>query len=397
MAEGVQVGLEVIGMDWEKHFETFAKYFQTTATILLITILLMVFLEGFSFLGITAYRYVSTQGASDSRVNNEVYNNCSWANEYFKEFGHSFRKQDIPYIGWSRIECSGKYVNIDENGLRHTWNGKNSSNDTVKIYFFGGSTTWGTGARDNYTIPSLVSKYLFENNINAEVTNYGETGFQNTQETIFLMLELRKDTPDIVIFYDGVNDAYSAYQNKKAGVPQHGAVLACKNKYINYVVTMYTGHSYFWQCFTYFKNKLIGPRDKSVHTSDNAIENKEELAEDVIDAYSHNIKMIHGLEKEYGFKSYFFWQPCIYTKKHLSETEESLIEEQLETSQLYNLEVNYSHVKLNEDASFIDISKVFDSHNETVFIDWCHLGENGNEIIANRIGETIIKDIREGE
>lgn len=383
-------------MNRKKYFEIFTKYFQTVATILLTTILLIAVLEVFSFLGITAYRYVS-QDVSDPRVKNEVYDNCSWADEYFKEFGQCGNTQDIPYIGWSRVEYSGKYVNIDENGLRYTWNSKNSSNDPINIYFFGGSTTWGTGARDNYTIPSLVSKYLFENNINAEVTNYGETGFQNTQETIFLMLELRKETPDIVIFYDGVNDVYSAYQNKMAGVPQHGAVLACKNKYINYAVTMYTGHSYFWQCFTYLKNKVIGTRDKSVHATDNAIENKEELAEEVIDVYSHNIKMIHALEKEYGFKAYFFWQPCLYTKKHLSETEENLTEQQLEISQLYNLGVNHSHLKLNEDTSFIDISNIFDNHNETVFIDWCHLGENGNEIVANKIGKTILEDLRERE
>jgi len=96
----------------QKHFETFTKYFQTTATILLTTILLIAVLEGFSFLGITAYHYVSV---SDSRVNNEVYDNCSWADEYFKEF-RQCRTQDIPYIGWSRVEYSGKYVNIDENG-----------------------------------------------------------------------------------------------------------------------------------------------------------------------------------------------------------------------------------------------------------------------------------------
>ncbi len=382
----------------QKYFEIFTKYFQIVATILLTTILLIAVLEGFSFLGITGYRYVSTpeQDVSDSRVNNEVYYNCSWADEYFKEF-RQCRTQDIPYTGWSRLEYSGKYINIDENGLRYTWNSKNSSNDTVKIYFFGGSTMWGTGARDNYTIPSLVSKYLFENNISANVTNYGETGFQNTQETIFLMLELRKDTPAIVIFYDGVNDAYSAYQNKKAGVPQHGAIPACKNKYINYVVTMYTGHSYFWHCFTYLKNKVIGTRDKSVHATDNAIENKEELAEEVIDAYSHNIRMIHALEKEYGFKAYFFWQPCLYTKKHLSETEENLSEQQLEIAQLYNLEVNHSHLKLNADTSFKDISNIFDDYNETMFIDWCHLGENGNEIVANKIGEIIRGGLREKE
>ena len=210
------------------------------------------------------------------------------------------------------------------------------------------------------------------------------------------MLELRKDTPDIVIFYDGANDVYSGYQNKKAGVPQHGAISAYNIKYMNFV-TMYTECSYFWECFTYLKNKLVDARDKSIYATDNAIEDKEKLAEDVIDTYSRNIKTIHGLEKEYGFKSYFFWQPSLYTKKYLSETEENLIEKHLEMAQLYNLAVNYSHLKLNADTSFNDISNIFDNHNETVFIDWAHLGENGNEIVANEIGEIIIKDLRERE
>ena len=330
------------------------------------------------------------------RVNNEVYDNCSWADELFKEFRQQ-EVQDIPYIGRSRREYSGKYINVDENGLRYTWNSKNSANDPIKIYFFGGSTTWGTGARDNYTIPSLVSKYLFENNISANVTNYGESGYQNTQETIFLMLELQKDIPDFVIFYDGVNDVYSAYQNKIAGVPQHGATPAYNIKYISYFVNLYTTHSYFWSCFTYFKNKLLGTRDKSVYATDTAIENEEKLAEDVIDTYSHNMKIIHGLEKEYGFKSYFFWQPSLCTKKYLSKTEESLMESRTEVAQLYNLGVNYTHLKLNADTSFIDISNIFDNHNKTVFIDWCHLGENGNEIVANKIGKTIQEDLRERE
>jgi len=73
------------------------------------------------------------------------------------------------------------------------------------------------------------------------------------------------------------------------------------------------------------------------------------------------------------------------------------MESRTEVAQLYNLGVNYTHLKLNADTSFIDISNIFDNHNKTVFIDWCHLGENGNEIVANKIGKTIQEDLRERE
>src|SRR3954451_8179244 len=86
---------------------------------------------------------------------------------------------------------------------------------------FGGSTLCGIGARDHYTIPSFLSKMLtqaFPERI--RVTNYGTTGFVNTQEMILLIRELQRGCrPQIVIFYDGYNDTFSAFQNRIAGIP----------------------------------------------------------------------------------------------------------------------------------------------------------------------------------
>ena len=37
-----------------------------------------------------------------------------------------------------------------------------------------------------------------------------------------LFLQLREgNIPDLVVFYDGVNDVFSAYQQGKAGIPQN--------------------------------------------------------------------------------------------------------------------------------------------------------------------------------
>ena len=51
------------------------------------------------------------------------------------------------------------------------------------------------------------------------VVNFGESGFVSTQGVIQLILELQSgNIPDLVIFYDGVNDVYAAYQS---GRPTH--------------------------------------------------------------------------------------------------------------------------------------------------------------------------------
>lgn len=81
---------------------------------------------------------------------------------------------------------------------------------------------WGSGARDSFTIPSLLSQILSEHGISIHVVNYGESGFVSTQEVIALMLQLKKgNIPDVVMFYDGVNDTFSAFQHGIAGIPQN--------------------------------------------------------------------------------------------------------------------------------------------------------------------------------
>jgi hypothetical protein len=41
-------------------------------------------------------------------------------------------------------------------------------------------------------------------------------------------------------------------------------------------------------------------------------------------------------------------------------------------------------------ASFHDLSGIFAEVREPVFVDWCHLGETGNEIVAKRIAQDVI-------
>jgi len=49
-----------------------------------------------------------------------------------------------PYTIWSRRPYSGSLVNVDDNGNRVTKN-NSESDDALKIWMFGGSTTWGWG------------------------------------------------------------------------------------------------------------------------------------------------------------------------------------------------------------------------------------------------------------
>lgn len=125
------------------------------------------------------------------------------------------------YQPWSQYGprvFSGKYLNValEPNGLpvRRTINPPAISKDqkTIKIYAFGGSTTFGSGVPDEDTWPSYLSQTLNERarkenlDIRVEVTNYGRVGFYPTQELHLLLDILRTgQRPELLIFLDGVN------------------------------------------------------------------------------------------------------------------------------------------------------------------------------------------------
>ena len=84
---------------------------------------------------------------------------------------------------------------------------------------------WGTSQRDDKTIPAEASRRLQAlagPSRRIEVTNFGENGYVLTQEVIELMLQLRKgNVPDIVVFFDGINDAGATVQWGEGGNTQN--------------------------------------------------------------------------------------------------------------------------------------------------------------------------------
>ena len=134
-------------------------------------------------------------------------------------YDHS--RMGFAYQPWSQYGprvFSGKYLNValEPNGLavRRTINSPATGKDQkiVKIYAFGGSTTFGSGVPDAHTWPSYLSQILNDRarnenlDIRVEVTNYGRVGFYPTQELHLLLDILRTgQRPELIIFLEGVN------------------------------------------------------------------------------------------------------------------------------------------------------------------------------------------------
>ncbi len=185
-----------------------------------ITVVLLVGLEALYRLEGTVRRVAS---AVSRRPRTHPYAGLPWFSTYEDELRNSFSMEWEPYVYWGRRPQHGRYVNVDSAGHRRTVQPVPLRAPVRQVFFFGGSAMWGTGARDEMTIPSQVAARLAERGTrDVAITNFGETGYVFTQELIRFELELRRGLrPDVVVVYDGINDVASALIGGRAGAPQN--------------------------------------------------------------------------------------------------------------------------------------------------------------------------------
>ncbi len=273
---------------------------------------------------------------------------------------------------------------------RETENYCNDKDDAITIFLYGGSTMWGVGVHEHRdSVPSFLSKILCKKDINVNVTNYGIHGYNNLQETIKLFLHLKDGkSPDIVIFYDGVNEVrsgmpempfnriteqvFSYYIHHQKPFPQIRGVLGNLYKGTNDVEVSFFAYDYLFSDHESEDNKYA------------------QLAE----GYINNVEIIKALEESYNFKSFFYWQPNLGTKKTLSEEEKELLENDYFKEKAKEYRKGYyffDKIFLKNGHYINNISNIFDDYNDTIYIDDCHKLPIGNKIVAERMAEDIIE------
>lgn len=361
-------------------------------TFLLLEIILGIFYNYYDESGV--------DGNTERVIASGVYEGTGLNDEELKILHRELREQDMlwePYLHYRFKPQQGKYNTIYENGLRKTANPSLKDSATaIKIFCFGGSTMYSSGARDEHTIPSELSHIIHKNfpEQNVEVTNFGCHGYTRASENIQLERELiQNNIPDIVIFYDGVNEIISAHQNNKAGLPT--------NAY-NRVKEFKVAHSYKKriQLMVYSSNlyRFITTMQRKISSGSpykKLSARSDALATDISDTYIGFIKLSKSLEDTYGFKMYNFMQPHIYSKKNLSEAEQRYYNDQQYYENLYTL--TYDMVRndslMTNDETFIDISNAFDDTEKTIYLDFCHTGEYGNQLVAEAMFANIKSEL----
>jgi hypothetical protein len=262
-----------------------------------------------------------------------------WFADFMREFDMTRRQRWIPYLYFGRQPSyAGRYVNIDSAGHRVTPQPSMPAVPVARVFFFGGSTMWGTDQRDDHTIAAEAARRLQGiagpgNRI--QVTNFGETGYVSTQELLALMLALRSgNVPDVAVFFDGINDVFTTVQFGRAGIPQNeskrskefelgraidrtGAVPGLRRDLRAWralgAVSVEQSALYDWL------QSLKGRQRPNYVAADSA-------ARSVVRTYAENVRLVEALAKSYGFEVVYVWQPNVHTTpKSLTPTEDSLM------------------------------------------------------------------------
>ncbi len=371
-------------------------------TLVILLVLGHFLLGGFSGLK----QWIAGDTQYDPRVELPVYETFKDEGKDKYQYGREFSKAQSlrefkPHYLWRSLPMKGTYVNVGENGLRRTVKADLISQNhpeqpPKKVYMLGGSTMWGEGSPDSDTIPSRLQAILGEG---YDVYNLGEIGYMSVQEYNYLLERLTEgERPDVVVFYDGANDGYTSVYSpgEPRGIHSIEQLLDIRVKSSSLTETIM---DVFRKSHYQKLGKLWAAKSKKLEAWDQAIEPKIEAnITKTLDSYDELIRQVQAISGVYGFEPYFFWQPVLFSgTRHMKgqDYEQAIIDEASPVwvqSQQRLFQSAKEQFTGREAEHVYFLGHVLDEVEGPVYIDWCHMGPRGNQVVAEAMARRILKN-----
>ena len=328
--------------------------------------------------------------SENKRLKTPPLQNEDWANTHFVEFAN-LKTVYSDFEVWRREDFVGETINIVD-GYRVTKNDL-VIDDTRETWFFGGSTTWGTGVRDAYTLPSVFSA-----STGVKSKNFGETGYIARQSLARLTNELiTKDTSNrkiMAIFYNGINDVANRCQTTAAGLSTpYEKTLRNLAKRANVEDSSFWSISNIYvQTIQLFKkiSGKIGLEPNTVfdekyyddlYFCDDDPNRANEIAKSLVKTWT----MASSLMSSSGNSFVAVLAPNSFIdgtdREYLDLNDAKHQEMRRQYEVMYPLIRQYA---LGEQIEFYDFSNIFEGE-ENIYLDFCHVSEEGHKLIIERL------------
>jgi len=337
-------------------------------------------------------------GKPNTRAAGAAYGGADWPYEYEREFERLLAFDPKPFVHWTVRPCRGAYTNVGEDGYRVVPGAELAGRDDLKVHCFGGSTMFGLGARDEGTIPAALQRLLRARGHDVAVANRGQLGHISTQEIISLQQSLKHGArPDVALFFDGYNDLQTAEWSGRADSLMNDDIrsaefdLLGKERRGDLLRAALQGA--MPRTLRYVR-KLTGidlrgtsDRHRPVGLSEDQL---APLARSFVAVYAANVRLARLLARDCGFEVIFVWQPMLASKKIKSPDEkkwESIdIDVALRRRFLATVVAELRRCPgLAGAPDVVDLSALFDEEARAIYIDYCHLSEEGNAVVAEAL------------
>lgn len=374
------------------------KVYQITAILMLNTLVLLAIIE-FSLIGVERVSmWLEARqhtAVTDTQTTGNPLQEANQMALHWREFDESRVFRYEPYTIWRRNAYEGETINVDENGLRDT-PGSQCDDDAYTVYVFGGSTVWGTGAVDSETIPAYLQQHFDTLHDAVCVVNFGETAYVATQGTIILMLQLQAgQIPDLVVFYNGLNEVFAGYQNNDAFTHMNLESISAIFDGTDNQEEEETSFFADLHITKFIRSMIPEPsqsRGKEVMGANlEAIQLDDTLPADIVASYISNYQMVQMMAETYGFDYQFFWQPLTLVEdKPMTEQEIEFRDNQPDNlKQLYQETYALMQAEADNYPHLYYIADVFNGESDSIYVDWMHPNGQGNEMVAQTMIERI--------
>lgn len=248
----------------------------------------------------------------------------------------------------------------------------------IRIMTLGGSTSDPT--LGNY---HSWPEQLYENiskKYNVVLYSGGLTGYSVNQEFMKFVRDGLTLKPDILITFDGYNDA-----GFNVVVPEHPLLHRYQSKFYNFIS----------------EKKPMAPDTLDMRNPDLIVHGLDYSLTDS-ENWITAIRKIHAVAVEFNIHYYSFFQPMILSGQAIVDDSITLLREEIfrhdkHYQESYNEIIEYAvrcQEAIKEYPFITDLSSIFDGE-EDVYYDICHSTDKGNYIIMNHIYDVIEKSLEE--
>ncbi len=281
----------------------------------------------------------------------------------------------------------GVYVNVHEAGFR--WNATQTPwpppEDSLTVFTFGGSTTFGYGVSDSETIPAHLERILSEllaNGRRVHVYNFGQGSFYSSQEMILFSNLLRAGyVPDAAVFIDGWNEWDHPDRPANMGICSRQQQLSSQGMVVNLPVVRLARSLRYRLGFD--GREKDDPRDSR---------QDEAKIEAVVGRWPRTVSQAKAIADEFGVESLFVWQPVPVYRYDL---ENHIFASALNETQRISIRRGYELMAevlkpLAKDARILDLSDIQEGDNRSLYIDRVHYNSEFGSEIADRIALQVV-------